>query len=63
MHDAAMAASSRQRVHVCTSQDALRFVVDRLATPGVRRVFVVHAETRRVEGIVSLSDVASFMLL
>ncbi|KAG7668620.1 hypothetical protein Ndes2526B_g03759 [Nannochloris sp. 'desiccata'] len=63
MHDAAMAASSRQRVHVCTSQDALRFVVDRLATPGVRRVFVVHAETRRVEGIVSLSDVASFMLV
>jgi len=63
MHDAAMAASSRQRVHVCTSQDALRFVVDRLATPGVRRVFVVNAETRRVEGIVSLSDVASFMLL
>jgi len=63
MHDAAMAASSRQRVHVCTSQDALRFVVDRLATPGVRRVFVVHAESRQVEGIVSLSDVASFMLL
>jgi 5'-AMP-activated protein kinase regulatory gamma subunit len=63
MHDAAMAASSRQRVHVCTSQDALRYVVDRLATPGVRRVFVVHAETRRVEGIVSLSDVASFLLL
>lgn len=60
---AAAGAAGRQRVHVCTAQDALRFVVERLALPGVRRVFVVHPESRRVEGIVSLSDVASFMLI
>ena len=63
MQDASMGPTNRQRVHVCTSQDALRFVVERLAIPGVRRVIVVQAETRRVEGIVSLSDIASFMLL
>ena len=62
MHEAA-AMANKQRVHVCTAQDALRFVVERLAQPGVRRVFVVHPETRRVEGIMSLSDVASFMLV
>lgn len=60
---AAATGTNRQRVHVCTSHDALRFVVERLATPGVRRVIVVHPETRRVEGIVSLSDIASFMLI
>jgi CBS domain-containing protein len=30
---------------------------------GVRRLVVVDAETRRVEGIVSLSDVAAYLLL
>ena len=60
---AAAAGANKQRVHVCTSQDSLRFVVERLATPGVRRVIIVHPETRRVEGIISLSDIASFMLL
>jgi len=59
----ALQAVHRQRVHVCTPQDALRSVVERLSVPGVRRLIVVNAETRKVEGIVSLSDVAAFMLL
>lgn len=62
IHDAGL-APQRQRMHICTAQDALRSVIERLAMPGVRRVVVVHPETRRVEGIVSLSDVAAFMLL
>jgi hypothetical protein len=53
----------RHRVHVCTPQDALRSVVERLSVPGVRRLVVVDGDSRRVEGIVSLSDVAAFLLL
>jgi len=54
---------NKQRVHVCTPHDALRSVVERLSVPGVRRLVVIDPETRHVEGIVSLSDVAAFMLL
>jgi hypothetical protein len=48
---------------VCTRQDALRLVLERLSMPAVRRVIVVHPETTEVEAIVSLSDVAKFMFL
>jgi len=56
-------AMRRGRMHVCTKDDSLRTVVERLAVPGVRRLIVVQPETRRVEGIISLSDVASFLFL
>lgn len=52
----------RQRVHACTIGDPLRSIVERLSVPGVRRLLVVNPETKRLEGIVSLSDVAAFML-
>ena len=55
--------SKQHRLHVCTPHDALRTVVERLSVPGVRRLVVVDGESRRVEGIVSLSDVAAFLLL
>lgn len=51
------------RVHLCTKDDPLRTVVERLAIPGVRRLVAVHPETRRVEGIISLSDVASYLFV
>jgi CBS domain-containing protein len=38
-----------------------RSVVERLAAAGTRRLFVVEPETSRVEGIVSLSDVAAYL--
>lgn len=38
-----------------------RSVVERLSVPGVRRLFVVSPETRRLEGIISLSDVAAYL--
>lgn len=56
-------AAKQHRLHVCTPNDALRTVVERLAVPGVRRLVVVDGDNRRVEGIVSLSDVAAFLLL
>jgi 5'-AMP-activated protein kinase regulatory gamma subunit len=36
-------------------------VVERLSVPGVRRLFIMDPATRRVEGLVSLSDVAAFL--
>ena len=60
---AGAAAAKQHRLHVCTPQDALRTVVERLSVPGVRRLVVVDGDTRRVEGIVSLSDVAAYLLL
>ena len=38
-----------------------RSVVERLSVPGVRRLFIMDPATRRVEGLVSLSDVAAFL--
>ncbi|KFM26917.1 5'-AMP-activated protein kinase subunit gamma-1 [Auxenochlorella protothecoides] len=53
----------KQRVWICTADDSLRTVVERLAVPGVRRLVVVDGTTHRVEGIVSLSDVATFLMV
>ena len=60
------------RVYVCTAADSFRAVVERLAcssnncsssssSPGVRRVFVVDPATRRVQAVISLSDVAAYL--
>ncbi|KAG2491725.1 hypothetical protein HYH03_009888 [Edaphochlamys debaryana] len=56
-------SQSGGRVWVVTKDDTLRTVVERLAVPGVRRLVVVHPETRRVEGLISLSDVAQYLFL
>ncbi|KAK9839636.1 hypothetical protein WJX81_002159 [Elliptochloris bilobata] len=56
-----VAATKLQRVYVCTARDTLRSVVERLSVPGVRRLFIMDPATRRVEGLVSLSDVAAFL--
>eukprot|EP00775_Hariotina_reticulata_P003066 gene3066-3346_t len=51
------------RVAVAFQDDPLRAVVERLAAPGVRRLVVVDSRTRRVQGLVSLSDVAAYLFL
>jgi CBS domain-containing protein len=51
------------RVAVAYQDDPLRVVVERLAGPGVRRLVVVDRATRRVMGVVSLSDVAAYLFL
>jgi len=43
--------------------DSLRSVVERLSLPGVRRLVVCHPETSRVEGIVSVGDIARYLML
>lgn len=62
---AAAAAGSMAggRVAVAYQDDPLRVVVERLAGPGVRRLVVVDRATRRVQGLVSLSDVAAYLFL
>jgi len=52
----------KQHLFTCTRRDSLRSVVEKLSMPGVRRLVVVCPDTRRMEGIISLSDVAYFML-
>lgn len=51
-----------QRCQMCLRSDPLQKVMERLATPGVRRLVIVEAGSKRVEGIISLSDVFRFLL-
>ena len=59
---AAAGGGPKPRGWICTADDTLRTIAERLAVPGVRRLIVVEASTHRVEGIVSLSDVATFLM-
>ncbi|XP_068340617.1 sucrose nonfermenting 4-like protein [Pyrus communis] len=51
-----------QRCQMCLQSDSLHKVMERLANPGVRRLVIVEAGSKRVEGIISLSDVFRFLL-
>lgn len=51
-----------ERCHMCLRSDPLHRVMDKLSKPGVRRLVIVEAGSKRVEGIVSLSDVFRFLL-
>ncbi|XP_011023639.1 PREDICTED: sucrose nonfermenting 4-like protein [Populus euphratica] len=51
-----------QRCQMCLRTDSLHKVMERLANPGVRRLLIVEAGSKRVEGIISLSDVFKFLL-
>ncbi|KAF2289202.1 hypothetical protein GH714_029379 [Hevea brasiliensis] len=51
-----------QRCQMCLRSDTLHKVMERLANPGVRRLIIVEAGSKRVEGIVTLSDIFKFLL-
>ncbi|RYR30927.1 hypothetical protein Ahy_B01g055714 isoform A [Arachis hypogaea] len=51
-----------QRCQMCLRSDSLHKVMERLANPGVRRLIIVEAGSKRVEGVVSLSDIFKFFL-
>ncbi|CAI9779767.1 unnamed protein product [Fraxinus pennsylvanica] len=53
---------SIQRCFMCLRSDPLFKVMEKLSKPGVRRLIVVEAGSKRVEGIVSLSDIFRFLL-
>ncbi|XP_072960158.1 sucrose nonfermenting 4-like protein isoform X2 [Typha angustifolia] len=50
------------RCQMCLRSDPLHKVMERLSNPGVRRLVIVEAGSKRVEGIISLSDVFRFLL-
>eukprot|EP00250_Pteridium_aquilinum_P013138 c21154_g1_i1 orf=691-1800(+) len=50
------------RCHMCLRTDHLQYIMERLAKPGVRRIVCVEAGSRRVEGIITLSDIFKFLL-
>lgn len=54
--------ATAQRCHMCLRSDSLHKVMERLAKPGVRRVVIVEAGSKRVEGIISLGDIFRFLL-
>lgn len=51
------------RCQMCLRTDTLQYIIERLAIPGVRRIICVEAGSRRIEGIITLSDVFRFLLL
>lgn len=51
-----------QRCQMCLRSDPLQKVMERLSNPGVRRLVIVEAGSKRVEGIITLSDVFRFLL-
>ncbi|CAI0467341.1 unnamed protein product, partial [Linum tenue] len=46
-----------QRCQMCLRSDSLFKVMERFGNPGVRQVIIVEAGSKRVEGIVTLSDI------
>ncbi|KAL0376474.1 UNVERIFIED_CONTAM: Sucrose nonfermenting 4-like protein [Sesamum calycinum] len=53
---------TNQRCHMCLRSDPLHKVLERLSQPGVRRLIIIEAGSKRVEGIITLSDVFRFLL-
>ncbi|KAL9356104.1 hypothetical protein Peur_049357 [Populus x canadensis] len=51
-----------QRCQMCLRTDSLHKVMEHLANPGVRRLLIVEAGSKRVEGVISLGDVFRFLL-
>ncbi|GMI79324.1 homolog of yeast sucrose nonfermenting 4 [Hibiscus trionum] len=51
-----------QRCQMCLRFDTLHKVMEQLANTGARRLVIVEAGSKRVEGIISLSDVLKFLL-
>lgn len=51
-----------QRCQMCLASDSLHSVMEKLTNPEVRRIVIVESGSRRVEGIITLSDVFGFLL-
>ncbi|KZV21416.1 sucrose nonfermenting 4-like protein-like [Dorcoceras hygrometricum] len=51
----------RDRLQTCTRFDSLYRVMELLSEPDTRRVIIVEARSRRVEGVITLRDVFDFL--
>ncbi|XP_074312252.1 sucrose nonfermenting 4-like protein [Silene latifolia] len=53
---------SGQRCQMCLSSDPLHKIMERLSNPAIRRLVIVEAGSKRVDGIITVSDVFRFLL-
>ncbi|XP_075514359.1 sucrose nonfermenting 4-like protein isoform X5 [Primulina tabacum] len=51
----------RDRLQTCTRFDSLYRVMELLSEPDTRRVIIVEASSRRIEGVITLRDVFHFL--
>lgn len=56
-------SSPSLHAHSVTKNDTLRTVVERMAHPGVHRLMVIDAATHVLEGVISLTDVATYLFM
>nr|CAD1836687.1 unnamed protein product [Ananas comosus var. bracteatus] len=54
--------NGRRRCYTCFRSTTFHEILQQLSNPGVRRLVVVDARTRIVEGIISLRDIFTFLL-
>ncbi|KAJ0988719.1 hypothetical protein J5N97_007075 [Dioscorea zingiberensis] len=54
--------NGRSRCHTCFRSTTLREVMEQLSDPAVRRLVIIDAISKHVEGIISLRDVLEFLL-
>ncbi|XP_043706337.1 sucrose nonfermenting 4-like protein [Telopea speciosissima] len=54
--------NAHKRCQTCLRSDSLLNIMERLSDPEVRRLIVIEPGSKRVEGIISLSDVFNFLL-
>lgn len=57
-----LVVENQTRYQTCTRFDSLLKVMKLLSDPAVRRVVIIDACTRRVQGIITLRDIFSFIL-
>ncbi|KAF8390767.1 hypothetical protein HHK36_025295 [Tetracentron sinense] len=55
--------NANKRCQTCLRSDSLHVIMERLSDPAVRRLIVIEAGSKRVEGIISLRDVFNFILV
>ncbi|KAJ4961389.1 hypothetical protein NE237_021299 [Protea cynaroides] len=61
VYEASGPLNAHRRCQTCLRSDSLHDVMERLSDPVVRRLIVIEAGSKRVEGIISLSDVFNFL--
>ncbi|KAI3852638.1 hypothetical protein MKW92_018911 [Papaver armeniacum] len=61
-YEATGAVNAYKHCTTCLNSDSLHEIMERLSDPAVRRLIVVEAGSKRVEGIISLRDVFNFLL-
>ncbi|KAF8365234.1 hypothetical protein HHK36_032754 [Tetracentron sinense] len=62
-YEANNAINAHRQWQTCLRSDSLHVVMERLSDPAVRRLIVIEAGSKRLEGIISLRDVFNYILV